>query len=234
MDHKENCSALTNILLKHRGSYLPVLPIDFTDQSLLLRLDFSESNKELLELDFSSSRALERYVVSKLTAGAEVHLGWGGYGEERVWYQRSTHFSGEEPRTVHLGIDLWCPAGTPVFAPLAGKIHSFKDNNNFGDYGPTVILEHVLDGVKFYTLYGHLSRESLAGKSSGEPVAAGRQIGAIGTSEVNGDWPPHLHLQIIADMLGWQGDFPGVSSRSEAGRYLALCPDPNLILEIAE
>jgi murein DD-endopeptidase MepM/ murein hydrolase activator NlpD len=145
-------------------------------------------------------------------------------------YHRSNHFKGEEPRTIHLGVDIWTEAGTPVFAPLSGKVHSFRDNAGFGDYGPTIILEHLLDDTLFYTLYGHLSRASLAGLHQGQLFEKGAVLGEIGPYPENGDWPPHLHFQIITDMLGMEGDFPGVASVSKRNFYLSICPDPMLIL----
>ena len=66
-----------------------------------------------------------------------------------AWYRyRSDLFSGAggtEPRTVHLGVDLFRPAGSPVFAPLRGRVHSLANNTTPGDYGPCVVLVHELD-----------------------------------------------------------------------------------------
>ena len=46
----------------------------------------------------------------------------------------------------------------------------------------------------------------------------------------NGGWPAHLHFQIIGDLMGFIGDFPGVAKQSEIEEWLERCPDPNLIL----
>ena len=158
----------------------------------------------------------------------------GGYGEDRAIYT-SPIFAGDgEPRTVHLGVDIFAPAGEAVFAPLAGRVHSFRDNANALDYGPTVILEHrPAPELVFYTLYGHLSRESLDGLSVGQGLAAGGRLGWLGTAEVNGGWPPHLHVQVILDLMGREGDFPGVCRRSERARWTEICPDPGPLLGIA-
>ncbi len=76
---------------------------------------------------------------------------------------RSDRDATDEHRTIHIGLDLFADAGTPVFAPLAGTIHAFSDNAQPQDYGPVIILRHETDdGTEFFTLYGHLSRESLA------------------------------------------------------------------------
>ncbi|HPE48504.1 MAG: peptidoglycan DD-metalloendopeptidase family protein [Hyphomonas sp.] len=152
----------------------------------------------------------------------------GGYGEDRSIYDTPAFRQpGEEPRTVHLGLDVFAAPGTPVHCPLAGEVHSFQRNDADKDYGPTIILRHAPErDLVFYSLYGHLAPESLAGLKPGAAVGAGEAIGEIGTNAVNGGWAPHLHFQVILDLLGRSGDFPGVCRRSEAAAWLALCPDP--------
>lgn len=195
-------------------------------------LDFSATNPDLATLDLTDTVTFTDYVFGKLReAGAQV--GVGGYNEHRVIYRRSAHFNtDEEPREIHLGIDFWAEAGTPVYAPLAGNVHSFQDNDHFGDYGPTIILEHTVDGKPLYSLYGHLTRSSLEGLSVGKWVEENEQIAEIGPYPENGDWPPHLHFQLMTDMLGNEGDFPGVCSVSDRAKFLAICPNPNDLLGI--
>ncbi len=137
----------------------------------------------------------------------------------------------DENRTVHLGVDVFCEAGSPVYAPLDGAVHSVADNAAAGDYGPTIVLEHRVDGgsLRFFTLYGHLSTASLDGMIPGRRVTAGERIAWLGDATVNGGWPPHLHLQVVADMLGREGEFPGVAAPGERDIWLSLCPDANLI-----
>lgn len=207
-----------------------VVPFDLNNERAVI-FDFSGNNGELEDVDFTDTRAFAAYVSQRLQRN-NTTVGLGGYNENRTLYARSTLFSGQEPRTVHLGIDIWAPADTPVFAPLAGKVHSFRDNSQFGDYGPTIILEHEIDGVRFYTLYGHLSRASLAPLRKGMSFSQGAVIATFGNGSENGSWPPHLHFQVITDMHGREGDFPGVASVSEREQFLELCPDPNLILQV--
>jgi murein DD-endopeptidase MepM/ murein hydrolase activator NlpD len=115
-------------------------------------------------------------------------------------------------------------------APLEGIIHSFAFNNNFGDYGATLILSHIHGGEKLYTLYGHLSLISIKNISEGDGVAAGDVIGEFGLPRENGHWPPHLHFQVIKNINGWKGDYPGVCAESEKELYLNNCPDPAFML----
>jgi len=151
----------------------------------------------------------------------------GGYAERRAMYSGSHLFDGgDEPRDVHLGIDVWTDAGTPLGAPLDGRVHSFADNDAFGDYGATIILDHG----GFFALYGHLARESLDGLAEGQRIERGQIFAQLGSAKENGGWPPHLHFQKIRDMLGKRGDFPGVAKMSERDKWLDLCPDPASLL----
>jgi murein DD-endopeptidase MepM/ murein hydrolase activator NlpD len=117
-------------------------------------------------------------------------------------------------------------------SPLNGIIHSFAFNNNFGDYGATIILTHNLDGFSFHTLYGHLSLNSIKNLREGNNVRKGDVIAEFGIPFENGQWPPHLHFQVIIDMEDWKGDYPGVCAESEKEKYLTNCPDPDLILQM--
>jgi murein DD-endopeptidase MepM/ murein hydrolase activator NlpD len=161
-------------------------------------------------------------------------FGIGGYGEHRSFYGKMALFAGEEPRTVHLGTDIWGPAGTRVYAPLGGTVHSFAYNNGPSNYGATIILQHQLDTVVFYTLYGHMSKNDLVPLKERNYIIRGDVIGHFGTSGENGNWPPHLHFQVISDLRLHKGDYPGVCRESEREKYLALCPDPELLLNLGK
>jgi 4-aminobutyrate aminotransferase-like enzyme/Ser/Thr protein kinase RdoA (MazF antagonist) len=168
-----------------------------------------------------------------------VNVGIGRYNEARLFYT-AEQFEIQtdempEQRTVHLGIDLYMQSGSPVYAVLDGKVHSFNNNHADLDYGPTIILEHEADeGYHFYTLYGHLSLDSLIGLKAGKPVGKGEPFARIGETETNGGWPPHLHFQIIVDMLGERGNFLGVARPSQRDIWTSISPDPNIILGIPQ
>ncbi|NJO00925.1 MAG: peptidoglycan DD-metalloendopeptidase family protein [Bacteroidia bacterium] len=228
MDKNKRLEAL---LRAQRDFFLPVVPVNFQVEPFVV-FDFSIENPNLITLDLEDIEATQAYIQERLEeAGARV--GIGGYNEDRAVYGKSQVFhSPEGIRSIHLGMDIWMPANTPVFAPLSGIIHSFQDNDRFGDYGPTIILKHSVNDIPFYTLYGHLSRESLANREVGQKLAKGDQVGTLGDPSVNGHWTPHLHFQLITDMLGHQGDFVGVAPASKRAYYLQICPNPNLILNI--
>ena len=228
----EEASNLYQVLQKHQEIFFPVLGERFSEEQFC-RIDLTEANHPLRQINFQETEALHQFIF-RFIKEKNKKVGVGGYLEKRVIYSRSEVFAGseQERRSIHLGIDLWAPAFTPIFAPLDGFVHSIQDNEGYGDYGPTIILEHQLEGIKFYTLYGHLSRRSMEGFKAGQFIPKGRQFTELGPSPENGDWPPHLHFQIMLDLEGKVGDYPGVAAPSEQEKYQENCPDPNLILNL--
>ncbi|MDO6437690.1 peptidoglycan DD-metalloendopeptidase family protein [Cyclobacterium sp. 1_MG-2023] len=193
-----------------------------------ISLDMSTNNLGLKEIDLLDTHAFERYVTNLLAQNNKVY-GIGGYLEMRSIYQRSSVFedsSASKFRNIHLGIDIWSAAGTPVHCPINGVLHSFQDNKGFGNYGPTIILMHSFQGKLIYSLYGHLSHKDLLHLKVGQTFEKGERIGHLGSSPENGNWPPHLHFQLIKDLGGKSGDYPGVCSSSEKEWYQENCPDP--------
>lgn len=189
--------------------------------------------------DFGNNEGFHRIdrfhrTIRRMLEDADAELGIGGYGEVRPFYTTDAYLvtgnDGPEWRTVHLGLDVWGAAGLPVVVPVDGKIYSLQDNRGERDYGPTIVIQHQPQpDLTFYTLYGHLSMDSLEGKQIGDTVRAGDVIARIGNFPGNGNWPPHLHFQIILDLLEWQGDFPGVAFPRQRDTWMSICPDPALL-----
>ncbi|MFV5695374.1 peptidoglycan DD-metalloendopeptidase family protein [Flavobacterium sp. LB3P122] len=206
---------------------------DSIDYKNYISLDLSIFNHELLKLDISNSINFEKYIENYLTT-SNAKVAFGGYNEERNLYKRSAVFndSKTDERNIHIGLDLWVRAGTRVLAAIDATIHSFNYNVGLGDYGPTIILKHKIENQIFYTLYGHLSLESITEIEIGAVVKKGQQIATLGNFVINGDYSPHLHFQIIKNIEDNFGDYPGVCSKSDLDYYLENCPDPNLLLKI--
>lgn len=218
--------------------FLPNIPVASLTEPVLttentLLLDLSENNPYLSLNDVADAAALSSWINNQLAKQRKA-FAIGGYMEERLIYKRSSHFDNAngESRTIHLGTDIWGPEQMAIYAPCNGYIHSFNDNANFGDYGPTIILAHKFANKQFFTLYGHLSRKSIRGIAPGDLIKAGQKLATLGNSNENGNWPPHLHFQIITDMQGREGDFPGVAAPSQLTMYRELCPDPNLLIRL--
>ncbi|PZR23372.1 MAG: peptidase M23 [Citrobacter freundii] len=221
-----------NVIRQTAQVFAPVVPFD-PKKDKLLPLDFTDQNTELTEAILKDTNLFSAYINDKLSA-AGARYGIGGYNEHRTVYSRSKVFdapvAGEEPRRLHLGTDIWGKPYTAVMAPLDGIVHSFAFNNQFGDYGATIILSHQLDGTSFHSLYGHLSLSSLKNLQEGQLIKRGEIFAEFGIPYENGHWPPHLHFQLILDMKDWHGDYPGVCKFSEKRQWLENSPDPELIL----
>ncbi|NND15466.1 MAG: peptidoglycan DD-metalloendopeptidase family protein [Eudoraea sp.] len=202
------------------------------DPADYLHIDLSRSIAERISYDLSKPDECEAYITSELIRLGR-NVACGGYLEERLIY-RSQLFveEGEKVRSIHLGMDFWCKAGTPVYVPVEGVLHGFKDNNDPGNYGPTIILAHSTQDITWYSLYGHLSRGSLKNLEIGQYMPAGSILGKIGTKEENGEYAPHLHFQLIQDLQGMIADYPGVCALKDLEFYQMNCPDPNLLLQI--
>lgn len=206
--------------------------VDIGAGDKVCRMDLTSDNPELTFALLANPAAFDDWVTNKLQS-LGCRYGAGGYLENRIIYAGREHFdTQEEPRSIHLGIDIWAAAGTSVYAPLSGTIHSFRDNANYGDYGPAIILQHNVAGLILYSLYGHLSRTNLERLKPGQQILAGQQIANFGTINENGNWPPHLHFQLMLDIEGMQGDYPGVCRPSEMERYLKNIPNPDILLQI--
>ena len=228
---------LVSILERHTAQFHPVIRLQQNDK--IASLDLSSSNAAFTPSVYSDTDKLSAFIEEqKEKAGVTCLV--GGYKEKREMYRRSELFdkslsgekyASEEPRSLHLGIDIWGAAGTKVYPPLGGMVHSFAYNNHFGDYGATIILQHQLETINFYTLYGHLALKDIEGLRAGRFFTRGEHFAHFGEPAENGNWPPHLHFQVIIDMLHYEGDYPGVCKMSEAAKYLHNSPDPTPMLK---
>ena len=203
-----------------------ILPKDYC------QIDLSRVVTSNIPNDLTIPEECQAYISSEIQKSGRK-VAFGGYLEDRLIYHTPQfHEAGEPVRSIHLGVDFWCEAGTSVFVPVDGIIHSFRDNRDPGNYGPTIILSHSTHDTGWYSLYGHLSRASLLGLEIGQFMTAGSVLGQIGTIVENGGYAPHLHFQLVQDLQGMVGDYPGVCALKDLEFYQNNCPDPNLLLRI--
>ena len=207
----------------------------------LFDFDLNNVNKKIVNFDKSSfllktnpsNKKLDNLVEKFL----KKNIGIGLYKEKRKVYKSNHYISSFNPlkrRDVHLGIDIFVEENTPIKSPLNGKVIILHNNNFKYDYGPTVILEHKINNYYFFTLYGHLSKKCLKKLKVGQIVKKGEWIGEIGDYKINGNWPPHLHFQIMTSLLNEVDNFPGVGEDYLLKIWEQISPDPNIILQIPE
>ena len=223
---------IISAIRKNQASFHPVMNFDPAEDTLVA-MDFTANNNSLSHEIINDIDLFCKYVEAQRSSSG-ARYGVGGYNELRTVYDRSELFGvkgTEEPRRLHLGIDIWGEEGEPVYAFMGGMVHSFAFNDNYGDYGATLILMHQLESIPFYTLYGHISLKDISNIHEGQYLNRGEVIAHVGAPHENGHWPPHLHFQIINELGVKMGDYPGVCRFSEKDKYLANCPDPNEILQ---
>jgi murein DD-endopeptidase MepM/ murein hydrolase activator NlpD len=96
------------------------------------------------------------------------------FGQRRIYNKR--------PPSVHAGVDIGAPWGTPIRAANSGKV-VLASSLYFS--GKTVIIEH---GQGVFSIYGHMSKFLV---KRGDVIKKGALIGKVGsTGRSTG---PHLH-----------------------------------------
>lgn len=219
------------------NSFLQLKNVKVIDNTIpysqYIHLDLSVANTDLSKIDMKNPKVFENYIENHLREN-NAKVAFGGYNEERNLYNQTHLFNEEQSdeRNIHIGMDLWIKAGTPVLAALDGTVYGFDFNAGVGNYGPTIILKHTIENQTFYTLYGHLSLKSIENIEIGTVFKKGQSLATLGDSSVNGGYSPHLHFQIIKNIEDNFSDYPGVCSKKTLDYYLENCPDPNLLLKI--
>lgn len=202
----------------------PVLGMEVLKEQYV-QIDLSIHNTRL---KVSLENGLDQYILS-IQAAKPRTIFYGGYKEHRNLYTSSLFEKEKDRRCIHMGVDLWSPYDTPIYAPLEGTVHSYRYNDKDLDYGYTVILKHEIHGQLCYTLYGHLSSYNFDTLQKGMFISKGQHFCNLGDKEENGGWPPHLHFQIIMDIDDYDGDYPGVVSLQEVEKYTHICPNPTAL-----
>lgn len=198
-------------------------------------INLSVSSKWIGHQEDIHNLNLFQYKIDTLQAEHPSKIIAGGYLEPRTVYDADAYQKignhGKERRTIHLGIDFWLPALTPVHALFDGEVVTATNDTGSRGYGGLIILKHTFNTIEFFTLYGHNTVESVLKHSVGTFVKKGTQIAVLGNSTENGNWVPHLHFQILLSMLDYKKDFPGVAYYRQMNIWKSVCPDPNLLFK---
>jgi len=154
--------------------------------------DQVEDLEEQLRKDFDVNIAPGRgFLIKPFTGHRRITQPFGSTAFARVAYR--TRF--------HNGIDYGMPVGTPILAAASGRVFAVGCNGRF-QYGKYIVIQHR---DNFFTLYGHLSRQSVV---VGQSVERGELIGFSGNTGFSTG--PHLHLGVYQTMAlrGFAGAGP--------------------------
>lgn len=216
----------------NRGSFAPLMGTDLTDTpmgSLSVETSTWPQNPFHMPLEEAACVGEE--------FGDELWLGY--YHEPRLIYAEPTFRKGpykaSDRRTVHLAVDGFAPADTPLYAPLRGEVFIVENRDTHLDYGGVIILRHETpDGDEFYTLYGHLNPECCTRLRPGDVVEKGVEFCRLGDASQNGGWAPHVHFQLAMTTKGIESDWPGVGDPDEMYLWRAVCPNPAALLNVSD
>ncbi|MEY8840079.1 aminotransferase class III-fold pyridoxal phosphate-dependent enzyme, partial [Cribrihabitans sp. XS_ASV171] len=217
---------------QHRGSFAPLMGEPLDDAPMgTLSVESSTWPENPFDLKLLEAGRI----------GEEYGEGpWLGYwNEPRLIYAekgfRKGPWKASDRRTVHIAVDVFAPAGTPLYAPLSGRVEAVENRDNHLDYGGVVILHHETpQGDDFYTLYGHLDPEVCDRLKPGDPVAQGAAFCKLGDKYCNGGWVPHVHFQLALTTAGMQADWPGVADPDDLELWHAICPNPAALLNLPD
>ncbi|WP_322490042.1 aminotransferase class III-fold pyridoxal phosphate-dependent enzyme [Chloroflexus sp.] len=215
-----------------RGRFAPVLGRDLTNAPVV---SVAAGETPLPQDPFGLTEA----EAATLVGPAQDAVRIGRYGEPRLIYTAPAFFAGSSPlaerRTIHLGVDLFAPPGTPVCAPFDGVVVAIEYFPAPLDYGGMVVLRHqTTAGDPFYTLYGHLDPICMGKLAVGQSLAAGQLFAALGSIANNGGWQPHLHFQLLLHDSVMAGHWPGVAAPEEGDWWQAVCPNPAVLLNLPD
>ena len=205
---------------------------NFQNPSDYINIDLSKQTLIHAEVDIQNISDLDKYINTQLHDDPSK-IAYGGYLEKRELYNNVERFQTDQnQRNIHLGSDFWTQAGETIIAPLNGKIHSIANNADKGNYGPTIILEHQDGQEHFFSLYGHLSLESIQNFKIGQHIQKSEAFAEVGDAKVNGGYLPHLHFQLIKSMENYTGDYPGVCHEKDLEFFKKNTIHPELVLGI--
>lgn len=199
----------------------------------VFHIDLSANNPIVkTEAEFNNPTFFESKLKEIQEANPNKNIA-GGYLEKRALYTSDIYNAknSSEKRNIHLGVDFWLPENTPVHSLFDGEVICAIHQKDYKGYGGFIILKHQFKETEFYTLYGHLSKESIEKHIIGDTIKKGERIGRLGNYEENGEWVPHLHFQIMLSLLDYKNDFPGVALESEIDFWKSICPNPNLLFK---
>jgi murein DD-endopeptidase MepM/ murein hydrolase activator NlpD len=130
------------------------------------------------------------------TGGASDSYGQAGFGSASISSPlsggtiTSSYGAQRSDGSIHKGVDIAMPEGTPVYAVAAGKVVRSQTGSGERSYGEYVEIQH---SSEYTTLYAHLKTNSRRVRV-GDTVTAGQQIGEVGSTGLSTG--PHLHFEV--------------------------------------
>ncbi|MEI6850230.1 MAG: peptidoglycan DD-metalloendopeptidase family protein [archaeon] len=154
------------------------------------KINLTEESKKT-DLDLSNPDVCTDFITN-LHKKLKIDYDYGGFLENRTYLWRNSK-SEKGKSLIHLGVDYSIPAGTEIALPVNATVfHLMKDPKNNIGWGGRIIFK-MEDGN--YLLYGHLKQN--ISLEIGQKCKKGQIVAILGDKNENGNWWPHLHVQIM-------------------------------------
>lgn len=148
------------------------------------KVDLSDADEARYERERTHMATVLATFSEPLPLAAQLRMAAPVFGRRSSSFGLRRVFNGQ-PRSPHSGMDIAAASGTPVLAPLPGRI---IDTGDYFFGGNTVVMDH---GGGLLTMVGHLSAIHV---KAGDAVKTGDRIALVGaTGRVTG---PHLHFAV--------------------------------------
>lgn len=191
-------------------------------------LDLATKDSPLVIASATHDHAGAQAIYDAMQAEQGFELGMGPWGEVREVYSApffASKLIAGQRRKMHLGLDIFAPAGTELFTPLDAEVVGLTINPDPLDYGGLIMLAHEpVPGMRFLTLWGHLSHQSVRNLRLGQRLLAGDRVAWLGDFPENGGWLPHLHLQIVVPPYADVSGIPGVGEAELEAVWAEMYP----------
>ena len=215
-------------LSRSHASLGPILARRPLSNYRVLLVPFGDAAHPLVKAAAAMDVAACEKAWQALRKSRNAELGIGPWGEKRAIYAGQMFQSKliqNVRRNRHLGLDIFADAGTAVLTPLGGRVVDVVIEREPLGYGCAVLIEHEPEpGVRFASLWGHLSHGTAEHLAKGQKLAAGDVIGRLGDAKENGGWLPHLHLQLVAYATDDLAPIPGVGEEAYLDLWEKLYP----------
>jgi len=128
--------------------------------------------------------------ISRLHRRYRASCSYGGWFEDRSILWRGHYM--KEDHAFHLGVDLTVPTHSRVYSPGQGTVvEVWRDEDMNGGWGGRIIIRLK---PRVYVILAHFGKMAVR---EGQEVAQGAYIGSVGSPRENGNWFPHLHVQMV-------------------------------------
>lgn len=217
-----------------RGSFAPIMGEELDNAPLgSLSVEATAVPKNPFDMPLAEAAM----VGQEYNDQGKIWLGY--YCEPRLVYTaeafRNGPWKASDRRTVHLAVDAFAPAGTPIYTPMAATVVVAEYRSDALDYGGVAILRHETpEGDDFFTLYGHLNPEICENLKVGQTLARGEVFARLGDITQSGGWAPHTHIQLALTTTGMNDDWPGVASPDEMYFWGKVFPNPAALLNLSD